>query len=156
MGDLDALHELFSDPAVMRYFPSTRTRDESETWLRKVLATYESHGFGLWASLRKLDGAFLGYIGLIPQEVDGVDEVEIGYSLAQRHWGQGFATEGAIACRDHAFGDLDRDRLISIIDPRNEPSIRVARRVGMSFEKRTVKWNLDVAIYSIRRASSTR
>jgi RimJ/RimL family protein N-acetyltransferase len=106
--------------------------------------------------LRKTDRAFLGYIGLIPQKVDGVDEIEIGYSLAQRHWGQGFATEGAIACRDFAFGDLNRDRLISIIDPRNEPSIRVAQRVGMSFEKRTVKWDLDVAIYSVRRAAPSR
>jgi hypothetical protein len=57
--------------------------------------------------------AFLGYVGLIPHEVDGVNEIEIGYSLARRHWGHGFrelfAQHGAVESV-HLISDRDTGR----------------------------------------------
>lgn len=55
---------------------------------------------------------------------------ELGWVLAREHWGKGYAIEGARACLDYAFGPLGRDRVISLIRPANERSIRVAERLG--------------------------
>ena len=63
---------------------------------------------------------------------DVLPAVEVGWRLAREHWGQGYATEGAAACLDHGFGDLGLRQIISIIDPRNAASVRVAERLDMA------------------------
>jgi len=65
------------------------------------------------------------------QEVDGVEEVEIGYHIRRDLWGQGLATEAAQACRDYGFSQLGFDKLISLINPANIASRRVAEKNGM-------------------------
>jgi len=68
---------------------------------------------------------------LTPQQVDGVTEIEVGYHVRACLQGRGLATEAAAACRDHARDVLEVDRLIAIIDPRNQPSQRVAENLGL-------------------------
>ena len=70
-----------------------------------------------------------------------------------KHWGKGYASEGARGCRDYAFSELKQDKVISIIDPRNEPSIRVAHANGMKLEKQIFiqKFNQVENIYSVSR-----
>jgi RimJ/RimL family protein N-acetyltransferase len=62
-------------------------------------------------------------------------EIEVGYRLARAFWGRGLATEAAEAVRDYAFRVLALPRLVAIIDPRNRPSIRVAEKTGLWYEK---------------------
>ncbi|MCP3980530.1 MAG: GNAT family N-acetyltransferase [bacterium] len=150
-ADADDLYGWFSDPEVMRWFPSTRTREEAEAWIERGLGWYERYGFGFWGAVLRETGALIGYIGLVVQEVDGDERVEIGYMLARKYWGHGFATEGAIACREYAFDTLGIDHVISIIHPQNMSSRRVAERNGMTIEKQTVKWDIDVLIYAVSR-----
>ena len=64
-----------------------------------------------------------------------MDELEIGFHTARPYWGQGLATEAALACRDHAFDTLDKQRVISWIKHGNTSSRRVAEKIGMRFEK---------------------
>jgi RimJ/RimL family protein N-acetyltransferase len=75
----------------------------------------------------------VGYCGYYHHELDGVPEVEIGYRLHPDYWGRGLATESASLVRDFGFSTLGFPRLISIIDPGNVRSIRVAERIGMTF-----------------------
>src|SRR5215210_188544 len=67
----------------------------------------------------------------------------------RKFWGRGLATEAARACRDYGFDDLGYARLISLIDPANGASRRVAEKVGMSLERLTQKWDKTVCVYSI-------
>ncbi|HVB11381.1 MAG TPA: GNAT family N-acetyltransferase [Bacillota bacterium] len=143
--DLDGLIQIFSDPVAMRHYPSTKTREEGAAWL---LWCQGLAPVGLHAAVLKADGAFVGQCGLVPQTVDGKDELEIGYLLLQAHWGKGLATEAAMAWRDHGFS-LGRNRLISLIDPANTPSIRVAERVGMTLDHETAKWGKRLLVYAI-------
>jgi RimJ/RimL family protein N-acetyltransferase len=83
------------------------------------------------------------------QEVEGRQEVEIGYLFLRKLWGQGLATEAARACRDYAVNRLGHTRLISLIDPGNLASRRVAEKVGMSREKEIVKWNKRLCVYTL-------
>ena len=95
---------------------------------------------------------FLGQCGLVMQaDVAGKDEVEIGYLMLRRHWNQGFATDAACACRDYGFHHLDLQRLVSLINPQNTPSKRVAEKVGMSLEKEIDLKGRRTCVYSMGR-----
>ncbi len=150
IGDLDALTDLFSNPEVMRFGSGPQDRDYTRQFILGCLQKYHTHwGFGLWAVVEKQSLETMGFCGLCVQEVDGEQEVELGYRLRHKYWGHGFATEAAIACRDYAFANLGLKRLISIIEAANTASIRVAEKNGMQLEKETVKWQKQVRIYSV-------
>jgi [ribosomal protein S5]-alanine N-acetyltransferase len=128
---------VFCDAAVMRFGEGVQTPD----WVRNWAATrdaecYTPWGFGTWAVTRHTDGAVLGYCGLVLfPDLDGRAEVEIGYRLAREHWGQGYATEAALAVRDFARERLALTRLVALIDPGNIASVAVARKLGMHHER---------------------
>jgi RimJ/RimL family protein N-acetyltransferase len=147
------LLEIFSDPEAMRFYPSTRNLTETKTWVSGNIERYERHGFGIWVAQSNIGNEFLGQCGLILQDVDGKPDLEIGYMFLRRHWGQGFATEAAKACRDYAFERLKYTRVISLIDPGNIASRRVAEKVGMQVEKQVEKWNKQVLVYALERKS---
>jgi ribosomal-protein-alanine N-acetyltransferase len=157
--DADALALVLSDPQTMRYYPAPYDRAGIEQWIERNRQRYQDDGVGLWAMelAKTLDSELhkiIGDCGIILQEVEGEYLYEIGYHLRRDFWGQGLATEAAIACRDWAFAHLKAERLISLIRPENLPSRRVADRVGMTLWKE-VNWRgLPHCVYSIERAQS--
>jgi RimJ/RimL family protein N-acetyltransferase len=152
IGDLDDMAALFADPEVMRFSLGTKSREQTERWIRGCQEDYspERWGFGLWAVVLEQSSDLIGFCGLSRfDDIDGQPEVEVGYRLARRFWGQGLATEAALATRDYAFQTLGLTRLISIIEPANSASVRVAEKTGMTLEKELVKWDRPVSIYVI-------
>ena len=134
--DADGLAEIQGDPEVMRHFPSgPRTREETRRDLERCIALQVQHGFSLWATVDRADGRLIGRCGLLPQKLQGVDEVEIAYLLARDRWGLGLATEAARAVRDLGFGRFGLGRMVSIIDRSNLGSRRVAEKVGLRQER---------------------
>jgi [ribosomal protein S5]-alanine N-acetyltransferase len=153
MDDVDDLMGIFSDPVAMRYYPGTKSRQEAEEWVRRMQESYRGNGFGLWVAILKDSGEFAGQCGLTVQVVEGKDEVEIGYLFLQRFWGRGLATEAAKAARDYGFYTLGYERLVSLIDPGNLASRRVAMKVGLTLEKEVEKWGKRICVYTIRKGS---
>ena len=149
--DVDDLMLIFSDPEAMRYYPSTKSREEAARWIRWVTGSYEQNGFGLWACVLKETGEFCGQCGLMPQEVEGRREVEVGYLFVREFWGRGLATEAARASRDWGFEQLGRRRFVSLINPQNTPSRRVAERIGMGLEKEIEWGGRSTCVYSVAR-----
>ena len=136
LDDLGPLAAIQSDPHVMQFFPSgPRSRDETLHDLERCIALQAEHGFSLWAAIDKANGHLIGRCGLLPQSLQGREEVEIAYLIARPHWGLGLATEAALAIRDHGFDRLGRDRLVSIIHRDNLASRRVAEKVGLRPER---------------------
>ncbi len=159
LADTDALAEILGHPEVMRFSTGgPLTREQVGTLLReRVLAAYARDGFGLWAVESKAEGGrLLGYCGLLVWEIDGRREIEIGYRLAHSAWGQGFATEAARATRDDAIRRLGFRRLISLIEPPNVASIRVAQKNGMRLERQIVKWDRPINVYAFEMPASGR
>jgi RimJ/RimL family protein N-acetyltransferase len=115
------------DPEIMRYVGGAL--DPPDAW--RQLALFAGHwvlrGYGLWAVER--DGELVGRIGL--WRPDGWPGLEVGWLLARPAWGHGYATEAARAAIEWAWAELEDDQLISIIDPCNTASVRVAERLGM-------------------------
>ena len=151
MDDVDDLMGIFSDPVAMRFYPNTKSRQEAEEWVRRVQESYRDNGFGLWVAVLEDSGEFAGQCGLTVQEVEGKNEVEIGYLFLRRFWGRGLATEAARAARDHGFHTLGYERLVSLIDPGNLASRRVAEKVGLTMEREVEKWRKRICVYAIRK-----
>ena len=79
------------------------------------------------------------------------NEIEIGYRLHPNYLNKGLATEAAQAVRDHAFRDLNLPRVISLIHPENAASRRVAEKMRMQFERKTVFKGFPALVFAISR-----
>jgi ribosomal-protein-alanine N-acetyltransferase len=151
LDDADALARVLSDPETMRFYPAPCDRAGVEDWIARGIRRYAEHGHGLWAMVLKASGEMIGDCGLTVQNVDGADEIEIGYHVRRDLWGQALATEAARACRDYGFARLRAERLISLICPENLPSRRVAEKNGMTVWKEVMWHNVSHLVYTIRR-----
>lgn len=135
--DDTALHQsVFSDPEVMHFGDGHQSLDWTRAWIQHCQQDYyETRGYGPFAVIERSTPRLIGYCGLFYfSDVSGQPEVELGYRLARSAWGKGYATEAAIAVQEFALTALGMKRLISIIDPANAASIRVAEKLGMKFE----------------------
>jgi RimJ/RimL family protein N-acetyltransferase len=131
--DLDPYAAMAADPEVMRWLGGTRSRTKTLSELEGSAHDLATCGFGKIAVERRADGAFLGMCGLSVEHWYP-DDVEIGWRIAPAAQGQGYATEAALAWRDHAFATLNLPRLISIADVPNHRSIRVMQKIGMTLD----------------------
>ena len=134
--DLDSLAALNAEPEVMRWVAPNRplSRDESAELLDRVVRHWDDHGFGLWAvQPRDEHAGCIGFAGLaIPSFLPAVlPAVEVGWRLAPAWWGRGLATEAARASVRYGFETLGLRTIVSIIDPGNARSLRVAEKLGM-------------------------
>ncbi len=130
---------LNGDPEVMRHFPSALTAQQSDEMVDRMNASWSERGHGLWAVERLDSGAFVGFIGLSSPSwhVDGLTPaVEVGWRLAQQHWGNGFAPEGARAALAFGFErlELPRDEIVSFTTTRNLNSLRVMQKIGLQLD----------------------
>jgi ribosomal-protein-alanine N-acetyltransferase len=151
--DLPFLVELHAHPDIARYLGHGQPRSEDETrwWLTRTLAAH-GDGLGHRAILRKGDDRPIGRCGLswfelerdaasprafwgpnsAPAGVATTTIIELGYTLRRDCWGQGYATEAAVRVRDEAFLTRGERRVNSFIIDGNQPSVRVAGRLGMT------------------------
>jgi [ribosomal protein S5]-alanine N-acetyltransferase len=146
------VHAIYSESAVARYLGRgpTTTLEESRERLERMLGFQRDHGFSFWAVTDVDSGELLGDCGLIPLEGVG-PEIELGYRFASAHWGNGYATEAAIACRDLGFGRFGLERIYVDVHPQNERSQNVARKLGARRLGRAKHRGVDVVRFVLDR-----
>jgi ribosomal-protein-alanine N-acetyltransferase len=156
MDDLDALAAIYRDPEVRRYFPEgTLTYQETKEELEWIIDVYYGrYGFGLWATMSRETNELVGRSGLLPWTIEGRSEIEVAYLLARGHWGRGLGTEAARAVLEYGFEELSLSRLICLIDPANDASIKVAVKIGMTLEKELDLEGEPTLVYSASRVES--
>lgn len=125
---------LNADPEVMRYFPKTLTREESDDLADRVAARMAEHGWGWYAVEVKGGEPYIGFVGLnVPSyRIPCGPCVEVGWRLSRASWGRGYATEAAAACLDHGFGRLGLAEIVSFTAVENGRSRAVMERLGMT------------------------
>jgi len=130
--DLEPFAALNADPDVMRWFPSTMTREQSDALVERQRALHEERGWGLWA-VESPEG-FAGFVGLNEPRFEAhfTPAVEVGWRLARHAWGKGYATEAARAAVAFGFDELGLDEIVSFTTVGNERSRRVMERLGMT------------------------
>jgi RimJ/RimL family protein N-acetyltransferase len=150
--DLDFVAAMLADPDVMRFYPKSYSREEAAAWIDRQVDRYARHGHGLWLVVDRDGGEPIGQVGLTLQRVEGEEVPEVGYLIHRPFWRRGFATEAAVATRDHAFQSLGRSRVSSLIRPENVPSQGVARKMGMEPVGRTViHGGFEHLVFSVER-----
>ena len=153
-SDLSAICRVLQDRETMYAYEHAFSHQEVQEWLDKQLQRYAQDGFGLWAVLLRQTGELIGQCGLTWQDWNGRQVLEVGYLFQRSAWHQGYATEAALACRDHAFSALGAQEVFAIIRDNNTASQAVARRLGMTLVGDLVKhyYHMDLPhlVYSIR------
>lgn len=131
--DLGDFAELCGDPAVMEYFPSVLSVDETRVAIERLTAHQQRHGYCYFAVELRETREFLGFIGLAYQEYDSYFTpcVDIGWRLKLSAWGNGYATEGARTCLAFAFETLQLDEVYSTTPHSNRRSENVMQKIGM-------------------------
>jgi [ribosomal protein S5]-alanine N-acetyltransferase len=150
-SDGELLFRILGDAVAMRFYPQVYSREEAEGWVTRNLDRYKRDGYGFYMCDLKGSREFVGMCGLLAQEVDGVRELEVGYLFVRAFWKQGLASEAARACRDLGFCTYPVPHIISLIDPDNIASIRVAEKNGMTVWKETIFKGSLHRVYRITR-----
>ncbi|MEU9385803.1 GNAT family N-acetyltransferase [Streptomyces sp. NPDC048279] len=132
-SDLAPWAALNADPEVREHLGDPLTREQSDASVARFQAEFDRRGYGWWAVEVRATGEFIGFAGL-----DEVDEdvpftgVEIGWRLARAAWGQGYATEAALAVLAHGFDTLGLGEILAVTTAANLRSQAVMRRIGMT------------------------
>ena len=143
--------EMYGDPEVTRFLGDGIVEESVETQreaLERVNRRYAElgAGFGFWAIVEKATGRIAGTLILKP--MPGSTEIEVGWHLARRAWGNGYATEAARRCLQYAFETLGLKRIVAVTMPENERSMAVARRLGMKHEGRARAYDRDLELFA--------
>jgi len=131
--DREPFAELNADPEVMRYFPNTLTKVESDAFVDRIEQGFTTNGFGLWAV--ELRDQFAGYVGLNltgPTFTTSFAPChEVGWRLAKWAWGHGYATEAATEALRIGFQEFSLPVIYSWTTLANRRSEAVMKRIGM-------------------------
>jgi RimJ/RimL family protein N-acetyltransferase len=124
---------LNADPKVTAFFPSGLDRAASDALADRFESLIAERGWGFWATELKENSQFIGFVGLhaLAPELPFFPGVEIGWRLAYRYWGKGYATEAARGCLRVGFEQLGLDEIVSFTTLRNTRSRAVMERLGM-------------------------
>lgn len=144
--DLPALRGILQDEQTMAAYNGAFDEAMTRDWLQRMIDRYRSDGFGLWAVELRATGQMIGQCGLTRQHILDEDVIEVGYLFNRAHWGQGYATEAARACRNHAFERLGVDRVWAQVRDTNIASMNVAIRLGMTVRGRFEKQYRGIAM----------
>ena len=146
--DFEAHARITADPDVMRYIhdgPLTRT----QAWwnIARYVGHWQMRGYGMRAVIERASGEVIGHMGFLNPE--GGRGFELGWALARRAWGKGYALEGTRALVDHAFTQLGQKHIVCVINAENRPSIAVAERLGAVLEREETEAGKRLLIYGI-------
>lgn len=149
-SDFEEYAAIHMDPEVTKYTARVQF-DRAEAWrhLAMVAGHWHLRGFGMWGVFEKGTGALVGRVGF--HEPEGWPDFELGWTIGRNWWGKGYATEAARRCVDFAFHEMGRDHLISLIDPQNTASIRVAERIGETVQGEFQHGPHRLLVYGMRR-----
>jgi RimJ/RimL family protein N-acetyltransferase len=152
-SDFEDYAALYADPEVTRHLLGSETWDRGRSWRHMAFALchWQLEDAGIWVAEEQASGEFVGVVGFWePATWLGF---ELTWHLARRFWGRGYATEGAKIALAHAFTVWQRDHVISLVSPKNLPSIRVAERIGERLESRIKFFGRLMLCYGLDRAT---
>ncbi len=153
----EELYELLRDPRVARTLYASglpQTDAEMAENLVGKLEHWERYGFGMWLLRDRQTGAVVGRGGLQHTFVAGCDEVEVGWAITPARWGQGLATELALAAVRVAFDDLGLGEIVAFTLPTNIASRRVMEKSAFRYEHKIVHAGLPHVLYRRAREPS--
>jgi RimJ/RimL family protein N-acetyltransferase len=148
--DAESFFKLNTHPEVVRFVPDKpllNVEQARQTLIDHPIADYRRYGFGRGACILKSTGEQIGFAGL--KYLDELGEVDLAYRLLPAHWGQGLATEVALASVRYGFADLGLKRIIGLVMPKNIASLRVLEKTGLRYSGTVTLWGYTFSRYVI-------
>ncbi|HZV06756.1 MAG TPA: GNAT family N-acetyltransferase [Gemmataceae bacterium] len=149
--DLDDLTRMHLDPRVMATLGGVRSAEQTRDWLERQMGHWERCGFGLWMARERQTGQFAGRGGLHYIEIDGREEIEVGYCFLPDFWGRGLATELARESIRAGFSVLNAPELVCFTLTTNHASQRVMQKAGFRYSRDLLYKDLPHVLYRLRR-----
>lgn len=150
--DVTTLAKLWTNPDVTRFMGGPRNYEEVYGQLMEDAQLVPPPKFDLWVVIEKATGDIVGHCGVLDKDIDNTKEFELVYVIDKPHWGKGYATEVSSVIQHFAFHELGLKRIVSLIDPANQASARVAIKVGLKYEKDIVRpGGKTMHLYSLKR-----
>jgi len=146
--DAESFFKLNTDPEVVRFVPDKpllNVEQARQTLIDHPIADYRRYGFGRGACILKSNGEQIGFAGL--KYLDELGEVDVAYRLLPAHWGQGLATEVALASVRYGFAALALKRIIGLVMPQNVASVRVLEKIGLRYFDSVSLWDHQFSKY---------
>src|SRR5438309_8129816 len=150
--DAEAFFRLNTTPEVLRFVPDKAllsVEQARQILIDHPMADYRKYGFGRGACILKNTGEQIGFAGL--KYLEELGEVDVAYRLLPKYWGQGLATEAALASVRFGFADLDLKRIIGLVMPENKASVRVLEKTGLRYVETATFWGSQFSKYVINR-----
>ena len=134
-ADAVALHEIWSDPEVTRYFSLEPFQSLAETReMMELLNSLPRLNQGIrWAVVWIADNAVLGTCGFHNYK-PAHHRAEMGYELGRQHWGKGFMSEAAQAILRYGFTSAGFNRVEAFVNYGNQNSTRLLKRAGFHLD----------------------
>lgn len=155
--DIEGMFELDSDPDVHRYLGNKTVCDKDQivAVINSIRQQYIDNGIGRWAIIDKKTSDFIGWTGLkfvTDLTNNHKNYYDLGYRVIKKYWGQGIATETAIASLNYAFDKLNADEVYAIADCKNVSSNKILTKVGLNFIEKFDLDEIEHNWYKIERA----
>jgi len=136
-NDIDALMFIWGDEEVMKYCGGSGSKEREESALAFYINLQKERGYSPYAVILKENSELIGVCGFTPPYDQ--EHMELIYHFAKKYWGKGYATEAARACVGLARGNLKSEKIVAFIDPNNEGSEKILKKLGFMFKGR--KWH---------------
>ncbi len=137
VDDAEFILGLLNQPSFIRHIgdKGVRTLDDARGYILNGPAdSYRRFGFGLYLVEARDSGAPMGICGLLKRET--LDDIDVGFAFVPEFWSRGYAFESASAVMTHARNTLGLERVIAVVSPGNQASIKLLEKLGLSFERR--------------------
>jgi len=141
--DAPFILSLLNEPSFLRHIGDKKVRnleDARQYILNGPVAMYERHGLGLYQVELKDTHTPIGMCGLLKREE--LPQPDIGFAFLPDFWNKGFAFEAAAAVLTDARKRLQLNRILAIVNPDNDASIKLLEKLGLKYE-RNVKLAAD-------------
>lgn len=151
-NDAAFILELLNDPSFIQNIGDrqVRTLDGARAYISNTaIASYSRNGFGPYLVELKETGEAMGMCGLIRRST--LTDVDIGYAFLPRYWSKGYAFESALAMKQYAQDVIGLKRLVAIVDPKNDASVRLLEKLELKFEGmvKLAEDDIELKLYSV-------
>lgn len=135
-SDIDPYFQINQDAKVLEFLLGALTIEEVKNFLLQMNQQLQERNFTLWAVENRNTKELMGFVGLneISWESHFTPAIEIGWRLGSQFWGQGYATEAALAALNYGFNHLHLKEIVAFTFYKNKRSIRVMEKIGMKHD----------------------
>jgi ribosomal-protein-alanine N-acetyltransferase len=144
---------VFQDDDVAKWYGGKWTKEKATSEATSIREAWvKPNGVHKWMAYDKNTNEIIGRGGLSVVNIEGRDELELGWAVRKKYQGQGYASEIGRAGLDLAFNELSADYVIAYTEPHNARSRAVMERLGFKYIREMDYKGEHFVLYQLNKA----